>query len=214
MAADEELPPELEHELSVHGLGFELLNTEKRLFKISPKSATRIVENMKARGYVTGNYDYENIPKLGTEYIFNFGPAGTKDKIQRFRLRYYLGELRAVIDINELEDSRLPIEEKLSVSDLASKRMKKFVLAVENARGGYTMRAPPPAPFAEPAPAGPAAAGAPPPGWGGEPPARAPDYGNLEEMIRNMKIGKEGGRRRTKKRKSTRRRLSKKKRFT
>jgi hypothetical protein len=188
MAADEGLPPELEHELSVHGLGFELLNTEKRLFKISPKSATRIVENMKARGYVTGNYDYENIPKLGTEYIFSFGPAGTKDKIQRFRLRYYLGELRAVIDIDELEDSRLPIEEKLSVSDLASKRMKKFVLAVENARGGYAMRAPPPAP------AGPAAAGA-----GGDDP-----YGMAAAFAR-MGV-REGGRRRTKRRKSTVRR--------
>jgi hypothetical protein len=197
LVADEP-PPELEKTLNVGGLGFQLTNAEKRQFKISPATADRIVKTMKMRGYSEGDWEIAKVTPASsaTEYIFTFDPAGVKDKPQIFRLQYKHYELHAVIELADLEASRLPDEAGTSVYDLANKRMRKFVLAVENSRGGYGMRAP----------AAPAAAGAPPPE-----PNR---YGDLEEMMRNMGVREGGRRRRTKKQKRMRRRATKKKLFT
>jgi len=217
----DEPPPELEKRLDIGGLGFQLIDGAKGRFKISPATADRIVKNMKMRGYSHGDWDTAKITPAspGTEYIFTFEPVGAKDKPQIFRLQYNHHDLHAVIDPTDLEASRLPDEAGMSVYDLGNKRMKLFVFAVNSSRGGYAMKAFPAAPAAPAAglaalaaPAGPAAAGAPPAGLGGEA-AAAPDYGDLEDMIRKLGV-REGGRRRTKKRKSLRRRLSKKKRFT
>jgi hypothetical protein len=206
LVADEP-PPELEKKLDIGGLGFQLTDGKKRQFKISPATADRIVKNMKMRGYFTGDWDIDKVSPASpaTKYVFTFEPPGAKDKPQIFRLEYKNYDLHAVIDHAELEASRLPDEAGMSVYDLANKRMRKFVLAVENSRGGYAMKA---QPVPAGAPAGPVAAGAPPPG----PPAAAEDS-VLANLMGKMGV-REGGRRRTKKRKSLRRRLSKKKRFT
>ncbi len=203
LVADEP-PPELETTLNVGGLGFQLINNENRQFKISPATAKRIVENMTERGYFTGNSQIAEVKRSSepTEYIFTFYLPGVKEKPHIFRLQYKNHELHAVIELADLEASRLPDEEKMSVYDLANKRMRKFVLAVEKSRGGYAMRA---HPVPAGAPAGPVAAGAPPPGLIGEPaprPLAGPEDSVLANLMAKMGV-REGGRRRTKKRKST-----------
>jgi hypothetical protein len=206
LVADEP-PPELEKTLNVGGLGFQLTNNEKRQFKISPASADRIVQTMKMRGYITGDWDIAKVTPASsaTEYIFTFDPAGVKNKPHIFRLQYKYNELHAVIELADLEASRLPDEAGMSVYDLANKRMRKFVLAVENSRGGYGMRAPP---VPAGAPAGPVAAGAPPAAAG------APEDSVLANLMGKMGVREGGRRRRTKKQKRMRRRATKKKLFT
>ncbi len=202
------------------GLGFKLTNKDKNEWEISERARTCILEQLKMKGLRDGSIRIQKGGKgLGTLYNFTFKTRETPVKDHVYMMYYSIGEVYVDIDPTHIEESKVPSEEGKSMEEAGEARLDKFFLGMTACQKSYGFRAPPkPAPFVEPAPAmpaGPAAAGAPPPGWGGEPRAAPPNkYGDLEEMMRNMKLGKEGGRRRTKKRKSLRRRLSKKKRFT
>jgi hypothetical protein len=194
------------------GIGFKLTNKDKKMWAMSARAEECITKEMATRGLRDGRVKSQEMAGSGTLYTFTFAPAEKPTVKHVYTMSYLGGEVYVEVDPTNIEESKLPSDGAKSTEDIGEARLDKFFMALKACQKNYGFRAfVKPAPFAEPAPAGPAAAGAPPPGWGGEP---APNrYGDLEEMMRKMGI-REGGRRRTKKRKSVRRRLSKKKRFT
>ncbi len=188
------------------GIGFKLTDKEKRRWMMSKRAEECIPKEMISRGLRDGKIKSEETGAGGTVYTFTFAPSEAPKQKHVYTMFYSGGEVYVEIDPTHIEESKLPSEAGKSMEDIGEARLNKFFLGLKGCQKSYTFMKQPKAPFAEPAPAmpaGPAAAGAPPPGWGGEPAARAPapDYGNLDEMIAKMKLG---GRRRKTNRKSMR----------
>jgi hypothetical protein len=197
------------------GLGFKLTDKDKNEWEISERAKTCILEQLKMKGLRDGSITIQKGGKgLGTLYNFTFKTRETPVKDHVYMMHYSGGEVYVDIDPTHIEETKVPSEAGKSTEEAGEARLDKFFLGLIACQKGYVFKAQPKAPRAEPAPvmpAGPAAAGAPPPGWGGEPRAAPPGkFGDLEEMMRNMKLGKEGGRRRTKKQKRARRKATKK----
>lgn len=202
------------------GLGFKLTDKNKNEWEISERAKVCILEQLKMKGLRDGSIKIQKGGKgVGTLYNFTFKTRETPVKDHVYMMYYSGGEVYVDIDPTHIEESKVPSEEGKSTEEAGEARLDKFFLGLKACQKGYVFKAQPKAPFAEPAPAmpaGPAAAGAPPPGWGGEPAARAPFYGDLDELAEQAAKMKIGGRRRKSTRKGSRksRRATRRKRFT
>jgi len=198
------------------GVGFKMRDQSKRTWVLSAKGEECIVREMGLRGYKDGRAKSEDLKGAGTLYTFTFTPTERPEVKHVYTMSYIGGEIYIEVDETHIEETRTRSEADKDANAAGEARIDKFIASLQRCKPPAFKSLAARAPFAEPVPAGLAAAGAgPPAGWGGEPAMRraapAPDYGNLEEMMAKMKMG---GRRRTKKQKRMRRRLTKKKRFT
>ncbi len=188
------------------------------MWSMSTRAEECITKEMSIRGLRGGEVNSKETGVGGTLYTFTFTPAEKPSVKHVYTMFYSGGEVYVEIDPTHIEESKLPSDGAKSTEEIGEARLDKFFNALLRCQKSYGFRAPPKEGAPGPGPgAAPAAAGAPPPGWGGEPRAAPPGkYGDLEEMMRNMKLGKEGGRRRKSTRKGSRksRRTIRRKRFT
>jgi len=183
------------------GLDFKMVDSKKSQWSISKRAEDCIVKHM-AQRYSLLNGKVEMSRGNNTVYTFTFEPASLRAQPQVYTLSAIGGDMYIEIDPTHLAESLLPSEDP--DHDVAGEaRLDKFEQAIKACkRASFGSLAP----RGVAVPAGPGAAGAGP----------APDYGNLEEMMRRMGV-REGGRKKTRRLRSTkkvRRGRSKKNRFT
>lgn len=178
------------------GLDFKMLDLGKKTWTISKRAEDCIIKHMAMR-YSLLNGKAEMSRGRETFYTFTFEPASLRAQPQVYTLSYIGGDGYVEIDPTHLEASLLPSEDP-DPDKAGEARLDKFFNAIKACkRASFGSLAPRSVGVA--APAGPAAAGAPRPGFlEPAPAAPAPDYGNLEEMMRRMGV-REGGRKKTRK---------------
>ena len=179
------------------GLGFKMVDKDKKTWMISAKAEECIKKEMDIRGFGNGRVKSENLRGVGTLYTFVFSPFEAPGTQHVYTMSYLGGDVSVEIDSEHIDSSKTPSEEGKSTEDIGEARLNAFFKSIEKCQRGYVFRAAPkaPPPFAEP-----------------RPEVSDDPYG-MAAAFGRMGI-REGGRRRATKRKSMRRRLSKKKRFT
>jgi hypothetical protein len=186
------------------GIGFKLTNKDKKTWSMSMRAEECIPKEMAPRGLREGRVKSQDTGVGGTLYTFTFTPAEKPSVKHIYTMFYSGGEVYVEIDETHIEETKLPSDGAKSVEDIGEARLDKFFAALRGCQKSYGFRAPPkPAPFAEPAPAGPAAAGA------------GDDLYGMEAAFARMGV-REGGRRKKSTRKGLRksRRTIRRKRFT
>ena len=176
------------------GIGFKLTNKDKKMWAMSARAEDCITKEMATRGLRDGRVKSQEMAGSGTLYTFTFTPAEKPSVRHIYTMSYLGGEVYVEVDPTHIEESKLPSEEGKSTEDIGEARLDKFFMALKACQKNYGFRAPAkPAPFAEPAPAAPAAAGA------------GDDLYGMEAAFANMGIRKGGRHRKTKRRSNGRR---------